>query len=262
MPTLTLAEALAQIAAINRRLDKKQQLVLAFLLRPQQYRDPLRAESGSPAVLARELKATRVLHERRVRLRRLIQNAYERTKVTFGEQTRSLADWLAWRRDVAARRGGFLHLLRSRITKARQQAARQGRGESPGTAPERGADVIVHLDEQELARQIEGHEELLGYLDGQLALKNATVTIDVPDGLGDGGLEERLEVLLQRSPAAPVAAPAPTPGDPWSTSSQLRAMARDPVQKIAAIKLYRELTQCGLLEAKNAVEAYMARHRV
>jgi hypothetical protein len=256
MPTLTVAEALAEVQTIRRRIDKKQQLIAAYLLREQQYRDPLRAEGGSAAVLAGELRSVAALHERTVLLRRLIQNAYEGTAVSFGGRTRSLADWLVWRREVSARRAGFLKALSTRIHKARLSAARRGRATAaPADKPR---DVVVHLNEQELAQDIEGLEELLGYLDGQLALKNATVTVEVPDEEAcDPGLEDRLDELLQRAGAAPVTEVALV-GPPWSTSAELRQLARDPVRKIAAIKLYRELTGAGLREAKDAVEQFMA----
>jgi hypothetical protein len=258
MPTITLSEALAEVETIGRRLDKKQQLVFAYLLREQQYRDPLRPEGGSPAALAGEWEGIRALHERKVLLRRLIQQAYERTPVTFRDQTRSLADWLAWRRDVAARQAGFLKALGTHITRARRRAARLHQARATGSAADRPADVIVHLNEQELAQQAETLEELLGYLVGQLALKNATVTIDLPDGVRQTVLEEQGERLLSPAPAVP-AEPALQP--PWSTSPELCQLARDPVLKIAAIKLYRELTGAGLLAAKNAVEAFQAAGR-
>jgi hypothetical protein len=41
-------------------------------------------------------------------------------------------------------------------------------------------------------------------------------------------------------------------------SEKVRALADNPAQKIAAIKLQREETGCGLREAKEAIEAYIA----
>jgi ribosomal protein L7/L12 len=41
-------------------------------------------------------------------------------------------------------------------------------------------------------------------------------------------------------------------------SDEVRRLARDPGNKILAIKLHREQTGLGLKEAKDAVEAYMA----
>jgi hypothetical protein len=253
MPTLTIAEALAEVQTIRRRIDQKQQLVAAYLLREPQYRDPLRAEGGSETVLARELASVRALHERTVLLRRLIQQAYERTTVTFGDQTRSLADWQTWRREVSARRAGFLKALATRIRRARLQAARHAR--NPVTEPGgKAVDVVVHVNEQDMSRQAEELTEVLGHLNGQMALKNATLTIDVPDDAYRTGLEERLDALLRQA-SAPSSAPPLAP--PWSTSPELCRLARELTQKITAIKMYRELTGVGLLEAKKAVEAFI-----
>ncbi len=41
-------------------------------------------------------------------------------------------------------------------------------------------------------------------------------------------------------------------------SEKVKALADDPAQKIAAIKLHREETGCGLREAKEAIEAYLS----
>ena len=40
-------------------------------------------------------------------------------------------------------------------------------------------DVIVNVSEAELAEQAEWYEKVLGELDGQLSLKNATITVEI-----------------------------------------------------------------------------------
>src|SRR5581483_56492 len=99
--------------------------------------DPLAREGGTPAALARELESLARLRERHVLLRRLIQRAYEAASLPLGEETRSVADWLVWMREVAPRRKFFLQRLRQRVR----------------TARERGVPLIVHLDEQALAAE-------------------------------------------------------------------------------------------------------------
>jgi hypothetical protein len=84
-----------------------------------------------------------------------------------------------WRREVAPVQQQFLASLRAKIEQARQEATRRGAGLSPSAEAAKPNDVIVNINEQELARQIEDLEEALGTLDGQLSLKNATLLIDV-----------------------------------------------------------------------------------
>jgi hypothetical protein len=255
MATITVAEALARIDTYRRRIEAKQQLVDAYLFRTAAQRDPLAAEGGTAAALAAELASLDALQERTILLRRLIQHSYETTPITFGERTRSLADWLVWRREVATRRANFLEALSRRIQRARKLAARRAAGVSEVGAG-KAADVVVHLNEQELAGQAEEVEELRGYLQGQLALKNATLTVDVPDAeVPVTALEERLEQRQRQRVSGP---PAPGLVLPWSISPELCRLARDPVMKIAAIKLYRQLVNVGLKEAKDAVEAFAA----
>lgn len=47
------------------------------------------------------------------------------------------------------------------------------------------------------------------------------------------------------------------PATPAGLSNEVKALADDPAQKIAAIKLHRDQTGLGLKEAKDAVEAYI-----
>ena len=92
--------------------------------------------------------------------------------------SRTIADWLVWRREVAPVQQTFLANIRARIEQARQEAARKGAGLSKDIESAKPNDVIVNVNEQELAREIEGLEDVLSTLDGQLSLRNATLMID------------------------------------------------------------------------------------
>lgn len=64
-------------------------------------------------------------------------------------------------------------------------------------------------------------------------------------------LQQKLDALLKHQG---IEMPAPTPSD---LSPELQLMARDPSQKIAAIKLYRqENPGAGLAEAKERIEEF------
>jgi len=184
-----------------------------------------------------------------VLLRRLIQAANQQATVTIGDVTRSVADWLNWKREVLTRHRGFLKRALRHIAAARQKA---------GVAPERGRDVVVHLDEQALTQEAEKLEQTHGTLTGLLALKNATLTIDVPsDETWLTGREERMEQLL--SLGAGLVQAQTRLQFPWSESEELCRLARDPISKISAIKLYREMTGAGLADSKKAVETFASR---
>src|SRR5579871_2585440 len=104
MAVMTLTEAFAEIEAINRHLALKHAFLLALTVRPANLRDPLASAGGSAAVAAQEMQAAQELEERRLAIRRAVRDVAQSATITLGEQTRTLADWLEWRRKVAPRR--------------------------------------------------------------------------------------------------------------------------------------------------------------
>lgn len=177
----TITEALAEVKTIDKRIEKKQQFLLTYLVRQDVYKDPLEKDGGSFAAIQREMQAVADLRERTVAIRRAVADANARESVTIKEQTRSIADWLTWRREVAPKVQAFLQSLSGRIVAVRKEATGKGltviaANVGAASAPQ---DIVVYVNEQALSQQIEGIEEVLGILDGQLSLKNATVTVNV-----------------------------------------------------------------------------------
>lgn len=177
---LTITEALAEIKTIAKRISKKQEFVSGYLYRQDNMRDPLDNQGGAKTAIAAERQGIADLGARVVRIRAEIQKANANTVVTIGGITRSIADWLVWRREVAPGVRTFNGQLRNALAQIRAQAAQKGvpvRGaDQPAASP---ADIVVNIDEQALAKEAETVEEVLGTLDGILSLKNATTVIDV-----------------------------------------------------------------------------------
>jgi hypothetical protein len=179
MPPITITEALAELKTIDRRLAKKREFVLSYLIRQEMFKDPLEKDGGSVSAIRREMQSIVDLEERRVSIRRAIQQANERNAVTVGKHTRAIADWLVWKREVAPAHQQFLAGIRGKIEQARQEALKKGASLAQSAEAARPNDVIVNVNEQDLAREIENLEDVLGKLDGQLSLKNATLFVEV-----------------------------------------------------------------------------------
>jgi hypothetical protein len=177
---MTITEALAEIKLIDSKLDKKRSTIRTYLTRQDQLKDPLATEGGSVAFIKAEQQSIGDLENRKVTLRRAIARANEQTDVTVGNATKSIADWLVWRRDVAPGRQSFLTQLWQTIEAARRDAQSRGyavvEGASSVTRP---GDIVVNVDVAALSREAENLVEVLGNLDGQLSLKNATVQVEV-----------------------------------------------------------------------------------
>lgn len=173
---MTITEALAEIKVTDKRIEKKRAFIGTYAMRPEQLRDPLEKDGGSVSAVAAEIQAIGDLEENKIAIRRAIQAANERTNITVGKQTRSIADWLVWRRDVAPQRRHFLTEVRTGIERHRQDALKRGQQATTAENAKPG-DLVVNVNEKELAEQAENLEAVLETLDGQLSLKNATVTV-------------------------------------------------------------------------------------
>lgn len=177
MPMIT--EALAEIKTIAKRITTKREFIGGYLARQEGVKDPLEKDGGSIAVIRQERQAIHDLESRIVALRRGIQHANETTVVTINGASRSIADWLTWRRDVVPSHRTFLLSVRDSLGRLRDKAKREGITVIPGGTPGEAqpTDFVVNIDERALAQEIEQLEDTLGQLDGQLSLVNATVPI-------------------------------------------------------------------------------------
>lgn len=183
---LTITEALAEIKTIGKRLDKKKQAVLLNVARDGRMLDPLGRDGGSEKFVAQERQAIRDLEDRLIRIRTQIQLTNLNTPLTVGKRRMSVAEWLTFRREVAEGQQLFYSGLSQSIRSIRakyEQPSFNITGRNAAVANTGGetkpVEVAVHLDEKTLIGEQEELEMLLGTLDGQLSLLNATTTIEV-----------------------------------------------------------------------------------
>lgn len=183
--TLTITEALAEIKTLGKRMEKKRELVNAHIARNDLIRDPFDKDGGSFQVLAQELQSLSDLEARLVRIRLAIQAANHTISITLAGVTRTIAGWLTWRKEVAPKRQQFVASLQSNIARIRKDAQQKGMTVGVGAAISTGTaevnNILINVDELELAKESETLVTILGDLDGQLSLKNATETITIED---------------------------------------------------------------------------------
>lgn len=179
MSKLTITEALAELKTIDKRAAKKHEFIKQYLMRPRQMMDPHEKDGGSPTILIRERQSLFDLLERRVRIRTAITKANSTETITVNGKTRTIAEWLTWRRDVAPLVGKQLAELAQGIQQVRAQLRAKGVALTASGEGQGDNDVLVNINEKELSESIENHETTLGTLDGQFSLKNATIVVEV-----------------------------------------------------------------------------------
>ena len=175
----TITEALADLKLIKNKADKKAAFAGSFIGRQEGVKDPNEKSGGSAKVIAEELQAIDDLHERHVRIRSAIAAANSSQTVTIGTTTRTVADWLVWRRDVAPMQKQLQSALEGTIAQIRATAKKNGVntvGTGLATQPQ---DVVIEIDEKRLAEKGQRIQEILDTLDGRLSLHNATVQVEV-----------------------------------------------------------------------------------
>ncbi len=178
--SITITEALAEIKTIAARIQKKRDTIRGHLARIEGIRDPLEKTGGSAKMITEESQAVVDLEKRLIELRRGISKANDTTVVTIFGTALTISEWLTWRRDIAPGERLFLSQLQGELNNIRHQARSKGASvvsASVSTGDTQPTDIVVNIDERELSKEIEKLEDILGQLDGQLSLKNATTTI-------------------------------------------------------------------------------------
>lgn len=187
MPTtITITEALADLKTTVKRIEKKREGLGPYIGRQDGLKDPLLAQGGSEKFLQGELQSIADLERRIIAIRLAIQDVNRTTTITLNQTTRSIAEWLTWRREIAPNRQANLVRIRGVIQTTRQQAQQKGwnvvgAAAVATTGNVQPTDYIINVDEKALLDEIEQMEKTLGDLDGQLSLKNATVLVTIAD---------------------------------------------------------------------------------
>ncbi len=176
---ITITEALQEVKTIDARIQKKKEFIFNFLFRQNNQRDPHEKDGGSATLIARERQSINDLLERKISIRNAINVANSVNTITVKDQVRTISGWLVWKRDVAPIMRVVLNETAARLQSMRQDVSRKGLIVTQNAPTEVTLDVIVNINEAELAKQIENLEETLSTLDGQFSLKNATIWISV-----------------------------------------------------------------------------------
>ena len=176
----TITEALSELKLIIKKIDQKQSFINQHIARQDAMKDPLTADGGQAEVIKRERQAVADLGVRLVRIRTRINEANASNTVTIEGVSKTVAEWLVWRREFAPIISRINNGISSTIRNYRAQA--QAKGVSVRSSDESTTslnDLIINVNEVELAREMEVHETIMQRLDGQLSLFNATTQINI-----------------------------------------------------------------------------------
>jgi hypothetical protein len=187
---ITITEALAEIPLLKKRIGQANSNIMQYLTRPQNMLDPLEKDGGSVSYIKGQMQSIADLEARIVNIRDEIARANMTNTITVGDVTKTIAQWLWWRREVFEIHLEQLRDMSAHIQNKRSQAQNQTRAARPtpyldqiiqqqqlqATVP---TELVVNYPELTLLKEIEAIEETEARLDGQLSLKNAQIIIEV-----------------------------------------------------------------------------------
>jgi len=150
---------------------------MEYLCRDKQLTDPMIKVGGSPEYIENEQQAIKDLEEQLVKIRISIQEANMNTPLTIMQWEHTVSYWLNWRREVADGNKQFLLNIAAYISRYREKAAEKGYTIGRDDKEAETKQILVNIDEAELANRIDIAEQILGELDGKLSLINATTTV-------------------------------------------------------------------------------------
>jgi hypothetical protein len=178
---MTITEALAEIKTINARVVKRLEAIGPYVLRDSRIRDPLEKDGGSASFIASELQAARDLTTRAIALRTSIQKANLAQSLSVNGESRTVAEWLTWRREHSATQKSFTDNMLRSIGNARDKFRKEGGVTALQNKPSgvQEGELVVNVDEKWLLGESDRLEKVLGDLDGQLSLFNARTEVAV-----------------------------------------------------------------------------------
>lgn len=180
--TTTITEALASLHTIDKRLQKKLEFLGMNLMRPENLRDPFDKDGMTQAqAVSRELQSFLDLCDQELKVRSSIRESNNITQVTVNGHTRTVSDWIVWKRETAPRLQRLYGSMVNEIGRFRKEAQSKGRRLTQAGDEVKDQDILVNVSEIDLAKWVEDLEITLGELDGKLSLVNATTTVEVPD---------------------------------------------------------------------------------
>lgn len=178
----TITQALAELKLADKKIAVQADFVRKNIARNEGVKDPFEKQGGSPKLVAEAMQSIKDLFERKITLRRAIAKANDSTSLTILDKTMTISEWLIWRRDVAPGLGKFTVDLGNLIQQTRERAQKNGQAIVPYTAlgaetELKASDIVVNADELSLHRAHQTQVEILGVLDGELSMLNATTSI-------------------------------------------------------------------------------------
>lgn len=177
---ITITEALAELKTVDSKIGTTKDFLVNYAIRQGSTIDPLDDEGGSDVVMAQKMQSLRDLLGRKVSIRIAINNKNATTSLVVCGITKTVAEWIVWRREVYAIEKSVYAGLHAKVLDARKQCIQKGLVlKEDGTQPSKVTEVSSFIKEIDIVHRIEQLNGIDTTLDGKLSLINATTVVEV-----------------------------------------------------------------------------------
>lgn len=177
--TMTITEALSEVNLISKKIDSKKPVILMNAIRNEHLPDPYEKEGGSSEMVKREWQSLSDLSRRLEKVRAAISQANLANTIRIDETEKTIHDWLVWKRETQKWSQEFISQVLNQVKQNQGQFERAPQVFKDQDGTVKLLKLTVNVDIPEWQRRLENNVELTEKLDGQLSLKNATITVTI-----------------------------------------------------------------------------------
>lgn len=179
MAKITITEALSELNLIKKKIEKKKPDVLNNLVRFDHMADPFANVGGSKEYIGSQLQAIDDLRKRFVKIRSAIAQANTVNTIKIGRHEMTINEWLNWKREQSKDEKEFHESIAKTLKVHIDNAAQRPSVFKDDQGNTKLANMIPNVEYSERLKAVEEISDMIENLDGQLSLKNATITIEI-----------------------------------------------------------------------------------
>jgi hypothetical protein len=178
MEKLTITEALSELNLIKKKVDNKRKVVAGSLLKAKHEKDAYESVGGIKQFITNELQSIDDLDSRYLKIKGSIAKANIDNSITVNGFTKTIHDWLNWKRDLSDIQKKFVFNLYSFPKGELERLSKQPQVYKDEKQEARLVEFESNIDYPSFLKKSEELNDTFDRLDGQLSLKNATIVID------------------------------------------------------------------------------------
>lgn len=179
MEKITITEALSEINLIKKKIEGKKTEILNNLAKVAHVPDPYANQGGGFAANKAQLQSIKDLNSRLTRIRGAISGANIANTISIMGETKTINDWLTWKREISVIDSKFLMDLCTKSKANMDHWAKQPQVYKDDSGTTHLVKYESNIDYVEVLKESERTSEIFEKLDGQLSLKNATIVIEI-----------------------------------------------------------------------------------